>query len=341
MREPRSDRSIDVVAMGRSCIDLYAHEVGVPITMVRSFDSYVGGCPTNVSVGISRLGKRALLLTGVGDDQVAEFVLHFLAGEGVDLSAVALKPGRRTSAVILTIQPPDSFPLTYYRDNCADIALTVDDVDRTPIADARVLFISGTGLSKEPSCTATLYAQERAREADVRVVLDLDYRPDQWSDVRTYGAAVRAAAGRSCMVIGTEDEVRAAAGGAVGLDEAVSALLGTGVPALVLKRGERGATIYQRCERARDVAPFHVQVLNVLGAGDAFASGLLNAWLEGWPLEHAVRFGNATGAIVVTRHSCANDMPTRAEVEAFVKEQGGWGFEIDQLMLPAREAEHL
>ena len=327
MQTPPSGRPIDVIAMGRSCIDLYAHEVGVPITGVRSFDCYVGGCPTNVSVGVRRLGLRTLLLTGVGDDQVAEFVLHFLAREGVDLSAVACKPGRRTSAVILTIQPPDCFPLTYYRDNCADIALTVDDVDRTPIPDARVLFISGTGLSREPSHTATLHAAERARAAGTRVVLDLDYRADQWSDVRTYGAAVRVAAARSCLLVGTEDEVRAAAGGAGDVNEAVGVLLDTGVPALVLKRGELGATIFERPADPRDVPPFTVQVLNVLGAGDAFASGLLYAWLEGWPLDRAVRFGNATGAIVVTRHSCANDMPTLPEVKAFVEAQGGWGFD--------------
>jgi 5-dehydro-2-deoxygluconokinase len=338
MLTPPSERPIDVIAMGRSCIDLYAHEVGVPITGVRSFDCYVGGCPTNVSVGVRRLGLRTLLLTGVGDDQVAEFVLHFLAREGVDVSAVARKPDRRTSAVILTIQPPDCFPLTYYRDNCADIALTVDDVDRTPIADARVLFVSGTGLSREPSHTATLYAQERARAAGARVVLDLDYRADQWSDVRTYGAAVRVAAGRSCLVIGTEDEVCAAAGGAGDVAEAVPVLLDTGVPALVLKRGEHGATIFERSGRSRDVAPFRVQVLNVLGAGDAFASGLLYAWLEGWPLDRAVRFGNATGAIVVTRHSCANDMPTLPEVEVFVEAHGGWGFDADRLATPAGEA---
>ena len=324
--------------MGRSCIDLYAHEIGVPITGVRSFDAYVGGCPTNVSVGVRRLGLRTMLLTGVGQDQVAEFVLHFLDREGVNVSAVARKPDRRTSAVILTIQPPDRFPLTFYRDNCADIALTVDDVDRAPIADARVLFVTGTGLSREPSHTATLYAQERARAADVRVVLDLDYRADQWSDVRTYGAAVRDAAGRSCLVVGTEDEVRAAAGGLDNTDEAVGVVLEAGAPTLVLKRGERGATIFRPADRPRDVAPFSVEVLNVLGAGDAFASGLLYAWLQGWTLERAVRFANATGAIVVTRHGCANDMPTLPEVEAFVAGQGGWGFDTKGTTADAEEA---
>src|SRR5687768_5681126 len=139
-------RVIDVLCMGRSSIDLYAHEIGVPITSVKSFDAYVGGCPTNVSVGTRRLGLRTALLTAVGEDQVGEFVLHFLDSEGVDTRFIPRKPGRRTSAVVLTIQPPDTFPLTFYRDNCADIALTAADVDASPIASSRFVFLSGTGL---------------------------------------------------------------------------------------------------------------------------------------------------------------------------------------------------
>jgi 5-dehydro-2-deoxygluconokinase len=324
MTHPPAGRRYDVLAMGRSCIDLYAHEIGVPITEVRSFDAYVGGCPTNVSVGTRRLGLRSALLTGVGDDQVGDFVLHFLAREHVETAFIPRKPGRRTSAVILTIQPPDCFPLTFYRDNCADIALTVDDVAAAPVADSRVLFLSGTGLSRDPSATATLFAAEQAHTAGTAIVLDLDYRPDQWMNVRTYGAAVRVAAGRADVGIATEEEVRAAAGGVDSTDEAIARVLCTGLPCLVLKRGERGATIYRRGAPPVDAPPFTVEVLNVLGAGDAFASGLLYAWLQGWPIDRAARFGNATGAIVVTRHSCANDMPTLSEVEAFVTQQGGW-----------------
>src|SRR6188474_1396892 len=136
---PPADRPYDVLAMGRSGIDLYAHEIGVPITAVKSFDAYVGGCPTNVSVGTRRLGLRSALLTAVGEDQVGDFILHFLDTEQVETRFIPRKAGRRTSAVILTIRPPDSFPLTYYRDNCADIALTVDDVSAAPITDSRVL----------------------------------------------------------------------------------------------------------------------------------------------------------------------------------------------------------
>jgi 5-dehydro-2-deoxygluconokinase len=176
----------DLLCMGRSSIDLYAHEIGVPITEVRSFDAYVGGCPTNVSVGARRLGLRTALLTAVGDDQVGDFVLHFLAREDVEARYIPRKAGRRTSAVILTIQPPDRFPLTFYRDNCADIALTVADVDRAPVTRSRFLFLSGTGISLEPSRGATLHAAERARAAGARVLVDLDYRPDQYPSAGIY-----------------------------------------------------------------------------------------------------------------------------------------------------------
>src|SRR2546422_2242014 len=153
-----SDRNYDILAMGRSSIDLYANEIGAPFTEIKSFAAYVGGNPTNISVGTRRLGLRSALLTAVGEDQVGDFILHFLRHEGVETRFIPRKPGRRTSAVVLGVEPPDRFPLTYYRDNCADIELTIDDVLAAPIVESRLLLISGTGLSKEPSRSATLYA---------------------------------------------------------------------------------------------------------------------------------------------------------------------------------------
>ncbi len=315
----------DLLAMGRSSIDLYAHEIGVPMTEVRSFDAYVGGCPTNVSVGASRLGLRAALLTAVGEDQVGDFVLHFLQHERVDTRYIPRKPGRRTSAVILAIQPPDRFPLTFYRDNCADIALTVDDVAGAPVAEARVLFVTGTGLSREPSREATLSAADQARAHGATVVVDLDYRADQWDDPRTFGSNVRDLLRRAAIGMGTEEEICAAAGSASAPD-GIRSLLRTGVPCLVVKEGARGSCVYWPDGGCVHAAPFSVQVMNVLGAGDAFAAGFLYGYLQQWPLDRCARFGNATGAIVVTRHGCANFMPTRDEVEAFVRERGGWAW---------------
>lgn len=311
----------DVLAVGRSSIDLYAHEIGRPMADVRSFDAYVGGCPTNVSVGTRRLGLRSALLTAVGDDQVGEFVTAFLDREQVETRFIPRKAGRRTSAVILTVQPPDKFPLTFYRDNCADRALTLDDVARAPIADCRVVFVTGTGLSHEPARAATLGAAASAKAAGVPVVVDIDYRPDQWDSAAAFSAQMRLLLRAATLAVGTEEELAAATGTADAAAGA-AALLGIGLEALILKRGARGSTIFRRDAPPADVAAFPVTVLNVLGAGDAFASGFLYGFLQGWPLERAARMGNACGAIVVTRHGCANFMPTLDEVAAFVAERG-------------------
>jgi 5-dehydro-2-deoxygluconokinase len=313
----------DVLAMGRSSIDLYAHQIGVPITDVTSFDAYVGGCPTNISVGVRRLGLRSALLTAVGDDQVGEFVLAFLEREGVDTRFVPRKAGRRTSAVILTIQPPDRFPLTFYREGCADRELTPQDVERAPVSEADVVVLTGTGLSHEPSRAATLLAATRAKAAGRQVFVDLDYRPDQWCSRSEYAAALHHLLPAATIVVGTEEEVAAAAD-REDPGQAISSLLGSSPQALVVKRGARGASVYVPGGDRRDVPPFPVEVLNVLGAGDAFASGLIAGWRRGWPLDRAVRMGNAAGAIVVTRHGCANFMPTAGELDAFVRAQGGW-----------------
>ncbi len=176
-----ADNELDIVCIGRSSIDLYSNDIGKPFEEITGFSAYVGGCPTNISVGTRRLGLQSALLTGVGDDPVGDFILHFLNTEGVDTSLVATKEGRRSSAVVLGIEPPDKFPLVYYRDNCADINIDLDDIIKIPFDKTHAILISGTGFSKEPSRSATLYAAERAASEGVKVILDIDYRPDQWT----------------------------------------------------------------------------------------------------------------------------------------------------------------
>jgi 5-dehydro-2-deoxygluconokinase len=333
-----SSNTYDLIAMGRSSIDLYSNDIGAPFVEISNFAAYVGGCPTNVSVGTRRLGLRSALLTAVGDDPVGDFILHFLEREGVETRFSPRKTGKRTSAVLLGIEPPDRFPLVYYRDNCADIELTVDDVLATPIADSRALFLSGTGLSKEPSRSATLFAAEVGRAAGAMVFLDLDFRPDQWHDPRAYGVMIRRAIPLVNVAIGTEEEVKAAAGASrvaiahsqVSSPEvegdtpsAIRRLMDRELVALVVKRGACGATVYTDDGAVIEAPPFPVEVLNVLGAGDAFASGFLYGCLQDWNWQRAARMGNAVGAIVVTRPACANSMPTLAEVKAFVDARGG------------------
>lgn len=331
----------DLIAMGRSSIDLYANEVGAPFVEIKSFAAYVGGSPTNIAVGVQRLGRRTALLTAVGEDPVGDFILHFLEGEGVDTQYIPRKPGARSSAVVLGIEPPDRFPLVFYRDNAADIQLTVDDVLATPIAQSRALEISGTGLSKEPSRSATIFAVEQARAAGVRVFLDIDFRADQWHDARAFGVVLRSVLPLVDVAIGTEAEVKAAmlqqreqvaithsqisspqvSGD---LDAAIRGLLERGPQALVVKRGAQGATVFPAQGAAIEAPGFPVEVYNVLGAGDAFACGFVYGYLKGWDWYKSARMGNACGAIVVTRHGCANFMGYEDEVLQFVERRGGF-----------------
>ena len=329
--------------MGRSSIDLYSNDIGAPFTAINSFAAYVGGSPTNISVGARRLGLQSALLTGLGVDPVGDFILSFLEQEGVETKFVVRKPQNRSSAVVLGIEPPDRFPLVYYRDNCADIELTIDDVLAAPIGRCKVFQFAGTNLCREPSRSATLFAAEEASHAGVDVVLDIDFRPDQWHDPRAFGIAVRSVLRSTDIVIGTEDEINAAmlsdpaniemtdsvsdtvVRGDV--DQAIAKMLGMGPKALLQKRGSEGVRVHvvdQQGDIEQIDAPgFPVEIQNILGAGDAFGAGFLYGHVKGLGWYKSARLGNACGAIVVTKHGCANFMPTYDEVMTFVDAQGG------------------
>lgn len=338
---PDISLAFDLITMGRSSIDLYANDVGAPFVDIKSFAAYVGGSPTNIAVGARRLGLTTAVLTAVGDDPVADFILKFLNQEGVETKFIPRKAGTRTSAVVLGIEPPDKFPLVYYRDNCADIALTIDDVIKTPVNSCRVFEFSGTGLSREPSRSANLFAVEQARAAGATIVLDVDFRPNQWQDARAFGVVVRSVLPLVDIVLGTDDECKAVtltdptqvnvthsqiSGAQVAgdLQAAVQAMHRRGPRLIVVKRGEKGATLFEAGKPPVDVPGFPVEVYNVLGAGDAFAAGFIYGLVKGWDFYKAARMGNAGGAIVVTRHGCANFMAYEEEAMKFVAERGGF-----------------
>ena len=311
---------------------------------ITSFAAYVGGSPTNISVGAGRLGIKPVLLTALGADPVGDFILSFLEKEAVETKYILRKPGHRTSAVVLGIEPPDRFPLVYYRDNCADIELTIDDVLAAPIADTKVFQFAGTNLSKEPSCSATFFAAELARTSGAEVVFDIDFRPDQWHDPRAFGVMARAIMPLVDIVIGTEDEINAAMlmdrkqvtvthsqvsdTKVVGdVSEGISHLLGLGPKALLQKLGADGLRIHVKHGNSEieriDCPGFPVRVHNILGAGDAFAAGFLAGRVKGKSWYEAGRMATACGAIVVTKHGCANFMPTEAELFEFIDSHGG------------------
>ncbi len=331
----------DVITLGRSSIDLYSQNIGASFNDIKGFDAFVGGSPLNIAVACSRLGIDASLLTAVGNDKVGEFIVDFLQSENVNTHSIPVKNNARSSAVVLGIEPPDKFPLVFYRDNAADSQITIDDVQNANIKEYKILVINGTALNIEPTRSANFFAIEIAEKNNVQVVFDLDFRADQWHDYRAFGLTVRAILPKVKIAIGTEEEILAAtmsdSSQVIIKDQQISApeikgnievsikqLLSCGIETLIVKRGEAGVSIYKKDGSKMDVPGFPVQVLNVLGAGDAFAGGFIYGLLQGWDLYKACRMGNASGAQVVTKKGCANFMPTLEESFRFIEEKGGF-----------------
>lgn len=335
------EKIYDVITYGRSSIDLYSQEVGAPFEDIPGFHAFVGGSPLNIAVGCSRLGLKASLLSGVGRDKVGDFLINFLKKENVVTENVPVIDGARSSAVILGIEPPDRFPLVYYRDNCADSQITIDHVLKAGIEKSKLFEVSGTALNIEPTRSSAFLAAEIARKNNVPVMLDLDFRADQWHDIRAFGVTTRAFMRNTNIVLGTEEEILAAyisdesqltishqqisAPEIKGdINEAISGILALGVDALIVKTGSRGATIYLPDGTIEDVPGFPVEVVNVLGAGDAFAAGFIYGYLKGWSLYKSCRVGNACGAHVVTQLGCANFTPYEKEVLELIESKGGF-----------------
>jgi len=337
---PRSaSRPIDVACLGRLAVDLYAQQIGARLEDATSFAKYLGGSSANVAFGTARLGLRSAMLARVGDDHMGRFLTETLEAEGCDISQVTVDTDRLTALAILGIKDRETFPLLFYRDNCADMGLTADDIDEGFIARCRALAITGTHLSQPGVHAAATRAIDLARQHDVRTVLDIDYRPVLWGltgkgdGERRFVAADHVTAHLQAslpgfdLIVGTEEEFHIA-GGSEDLLAALRAVRGISAATLVVKRGAIGCSVIdgpipERIDDAPTYRGARVEVLNVLGAGDAFLSGFLTGWLDGESVERACAFANACGAIVVSRHGCAPAMPARAELEAFLAREGG------------------
>jgi 5-dehydro-2-deoxygluconokinase len=335
------NKKFDVTCMGRSSIDLYSQEPGTPFEAIPGFNAFVGGSPLNISVGCSRLGLKASLLTAVGRDKVGDFILHFLKKENVNTDHIPVIDGSRSSAVILGIEPPDKFPLVYYRDNAADSQISIDHVLTAEIEKSRLLQVSGTALNKEPSRSAAFLAAEIAKAHDIPVLLDLDFRADQWHDIRAYGVTVRAFLNHTTITLGTEEEILAtflrditqltiehqqiSAPDIKGdLEKAIRDIMKTGIKAFIMKTGSRGAIVHLHDGTKIPVPGFPVKILNILGAGDAFAAGFIYGYLKNWDWYKCCRMGNACGAHVVTQPGCANFNPYKEEILKFIDSRGGF-----------------
>jgi 5-dehydro-2-deoxygluconokinase len=329
-----NERPFDIVCMGRAAVDLYGEQIGGRLEDMRSFAKYLGGSPANTAVGLARLGLKPAMLTRVGDEHNGRFVRERLAAEGVDVGHVTTDPERLTALVFLGIRDRDTFPLVFYRDRCADMAIDVDDVDPALIASARALLLSGTHLSQPGTRAACERAAALARAGGARVVLDIDYRPVLWGltapglGEQRYVESARVSEELqrivpACdLVVGTEEEIRIA-GGSPDTRTALRQLRAATAATIVMKQGPMGCIVFAG-EIGDDfehgvVGPgFPVEVFNVLGAGDAFMAGFLRGWLRGEAIERCAAYANACGALVVSRHGCAPAMPSWIELQHFL-----------------------
>ncbi len=304
--------------MGRISVDIYPLQVGVPLQKVETFGKYLGGSPTNVAVAAARFGRSSAVITRTGDDPFGEYLHDALRGFGVDDRFVTAVPLIPTPVTFCEIFPPDDFPLYFYRYPTApDMQIHADELDLDAVADADVFWVTVTGLSQEPSREATLSAL-RARGKRGITVLDLDYRAMFWPSRAEAHAAVAEALPYITVAVGNLDECETAVGERVPR-AAAAALHAAGVELAVVKQGPAGVLASDGSKEI-EVPPVPVEVVNGLGAGDAFGGALCHSLLAGWELERSMRFCNAAGAIVAGRLACADAMPTADEVEAKLRE---------------------
>ncbi|NIC07769.1 bifunctional 5-dehydro-2-deoxygluconokinase/5-dehydro-2-deoxyphosphogluconate aldolase [Billgrantia bachuensis] len=324
------DRPLDLICLGRVAVDLYAQQLGSRLEDVTSFAKYLGGSSGNVAYGTARLGLRSAMLSRVGNEQMGNFVREELERVGVDTTALQTDPERHTGLVLLALKDRETFPLLFYRRDCADMAIDSEEIDPTFIGRARALAITGTHLSTEATRRACRKALDAAGEHGVKRVLDIDYRPVLWGLTSPGDGETRFVADAKVtadlqhwlpdfdLIVGTEEEFHIAGGNTDTL-AALRAVRRISDATLVCKLGAQGCVIFEgeipdRIEHGILVKGVPVEVLNVLGAGDAFMSGLLRGWLYDEDWATSATYANACGALVVSRHGCAPAMPTEEEL---------------------------
>jgi 5-dehydro-2-deoxygluconokinase len=332
---PDGLEGLDLITIGRASVDLYGQQIGTRLEDVASFAKSVGGCPTNIAVGTSRLGLKSALITRVGNEQMGRFITEQLVREGVETAGIVTDPERLTALAILSVENEHSFPLLFYRDNCADNALNEDDIEETFVRRAKAVLVTGTHFSKPHTRAAQRKAMRIARANGGRIVLDIDYRPNLWGlaghdagDNRYIASEMvseqmKAVLPECDLIVGTEEEVLIAAG-ETDLLSALRTIRALSTGTIVLKRGPMGCIVYegaipQDLEDGIVGTGFPIEVYNVLGAGDAFMSGFLRGWLRGEPHAVSATWANACGAFAVSRLLCAPEIPTWIELQYFLE----------------------
>ena len=306
----------EVLVIGRLGVDVYPLQIGVGLEGVESFGKYLGGSAANVSVATARYGHRAALVSRVGDDPFGRYLLAELARLGVDNRYVATDPTYKTPVTFCEIFPPDDFPLYFYREPKApDLEISVDQLDPVAVRESAILWSTVTGLSQEPS-RATQFAALETRGRARHTILDLDYRPMFWATPQDATDQISRALENVTVAVGNREECEVAVG-ETDPERAADALLERGVELAIVKQGPRGV-LAKTTDAHVVVPPYFVDVVNGLGAGDAFGGALCHGLLQGWDLERILRFANVAGAIVATRLECSTAMPSEAEVDAIL-----------------------
>jgi 5-dehydro-2-deoxygluconokinase len=328
------NRPLELICLGRAAVDFYGEQIGGRLEDMQSFTKYLGGSSANLCAGVARLGLRSSMLTRVGDEHMGRFVREALAAFGADVGHVKTDPDRLTASVVLGIEGVGSYPHIFFRENCADMGVCVDDFDESYIASSAAFAVTGTHLSTERTRAAVEQAIRWAKNNGTKCILDIDYRPALWRLTAAGEGASRFVASETVtgslqpllpfcdLVVGTEEEIRVA-GGTDDVLAAIRRIRSLTSAAIVIKRGATGCAIVPGevpadLDQALVVPGYPVEVLNVLGAGDAFLSGFLSGWLRGASLEECGRLGNACGALVVSRHACSPAMPSQAELRDFM-----------------------
>ncbi|MET7538008.1 5-dehydro-2-deoxygluconokinase [Streptomyces sp. NPDC005507] len=313
--QPSPGEPYDLITMGRIGVDLYPLQAGVPLAEVDTFGKFLGGSSSNVAVAAARLGRRTATVTRTGADPFGEYLHRQLREFGVDDRWVTPVPGLPTPVTFCEVFPPDDFPLYFYRrPKAPDLEIHTAELDLDAIREARVFWTTGTGLSEEPSRSATLAALAHRAKAGI-TVFDLDWRPMFWEDPEQARPHYAEALRHTTVAVGNVDEVEIATGEREPA-AAARALLAAGVRLAVVKQGPKGVLAMAADGSCAEVPPLPVDVLNGLGAGDAFGGALCHGLLADRELEDVMRFANAAGAIVASRLECSSAMPTRDEVEA-------------------------
>ncbi|MEU0845129.1 5-dehydro-2-deoxygluconokinase [Streptomyces sp. NPDC005962] len=309
----------DLITMGRIGVDLYPLQTGVPLPQVESFGKFLGGSATNVAVAAARFGHRSAVISRTGADPFGEYIHQELQGFGVDDRFVTPVEDYPTPITFCEIFPPDDFPLYFYRrPKAPDLEIHPDELDLDAVRAARIFWMTGTGLSEEPSRESTLTALAHRAKSGI-TVFDLDWRPMFWKDPETARPFYAEALRHATVAVGNVDECEIATG--VREPKACAqALLDAGVELAVVKQGPKGVLAVHRDGTSTEVPPVPVEVVNGLGAGDAFGGALCHGLLAGWDPERIMRYANAAGAIVASRLACSSAMPTEAEVEALLSQ---------------------